>query len=201
MRTLREQTTVVRRLLQQQVDAGNNHEVECLQSTLMVLTVAAVRPNSTIVQPADELPETPSLYKQFEAEYRAWHLQKKQMSARMDGGQGTALHSIIAYLKENSRTQDDAGALASWKYLLLHWEKLSEFLQKQTTLTAINKYLTEIIDTIRQAQAPKARQWPGEFNQAFYNKLTAAEMVEYRTHLRGLGWTFNAGRQMWVAPA
>lgn len=201
MKSLRDQTTVVRRLLQEQIDAGNDHEVECLQSTLMVLTVAAVRPKSTIVQPADALPESPSLYKQFEAEYRAWHLQKKQLAARMDGGQGTALHAIIAYLKENSRTQDEAGALASWKYLLLHWDKLSEFLQRQTTLTAINKYLTEIIDTIRQAQAPKARQWPNEFSQAFMNKLTADEMVEYRAHLRGLGWTYNQGRQVWVAPA
>ncbi len=145
-------------------------------------------------------PEARTLYKQFEEAYRVWCRTTTGLAARLDGGQGLALKAIIGYLREHSREQTDAGALASWQYLLANWGHVPPFLQRQTALTAINKYLTEIMTAIRAAHQPRVRAWPGQWSQEFAAKLGAEELNQYRAHLRGLGWRFDGQRQRWVGP-
>ncbi|SHJ75467.1 hypothetical protein SAMN02745146_0079 [Hymenobacter daecheongensis DSM 21074] len=147
MKTVREQTAVVRQVLQREEAAGHAHEADCLRSVLITLA----RHEAPQSQPAAELPEGLSLYKQFEAQYRIFHQRETGLTAKMDGSEGKALKAIIEYLKQNSRAGNDAGALAGWSYVLDNWEHLTDFLKQQTSLKAINKYLAEIIGLIKKA--------------------------------------------------
>ena len=82
--------------------------------------------------------------------YYTWHEAAVGLAPRMNAREGAAMKKIISYLRENSKTKDDAGALAAWEFILRHWPHLSQFLQRQTTLVQIEKNLTEIIATIKQ---------------------------------------------------
>lgn len=135
--------------------AGATDVADALQAALTGLVQRATwAGNVTPASDLEHIPQAPiTLYKQFEEEYQAFCRRETGMDGRMDGGQGRALNEIIQALRQCSATKDDAGALKSWKYLLAHWSDVGEFLQKQKTLTAINKYLVEIIETIRKANA------------------------------------------------
>ncbi len=182
--------------------AGDVVLAEALNAALNTLIGKAAQAGHVL--PASDMPAglqaAQSLYKQFEAEYRTFCLRETNMEARMDGGQGKALHSIIGYLRSHCLAKDDTGALASWIYVLNNWKKVPAFIQRQTTLTAINKYLTEIMLAIKQANQPVARSWPDAWSDTFAAKLTPEELRAYRAHLRGLGWRYDGQRQMWVSP-
>jgi hypothetical protein len=104
-----------------------------------------------------QAPEPPrTLYKQFEAEYHAFCQRETGFDGRMDGAEGKALNEIIAYLTANSRTRNADGALKSRSYLLNHWHEVTPFLAKQKSLRAINKYLLELLETVRKATKKEA---------------------------------------------
>jgi hypothetical protein len=82
--------------------------------------------------------------------YCKWHQQQVGVGARITPREGKALKLIISYLRENSKKKDDQGALDAWSFILLHWDKLSAFLQKQVSLSQINRNIPEIIANIKQ---------------------------------------------------
>jgi len=199
---LPQQIEAVKRVISEKRGAGEVVIAEALQAALGTLIGKAAA--AGVVLPVGEvsagLQATLSLYKQFEAEYRTFCQRETGLPARMDGAQGKALHAIIGYLRENSTAKDDTGALASWIYVLNNWRKVPDFLQRQTALTAINKYLTEIMQAIKKASQPVARVWPDVWSDAFAAKLKPEELTAYRAYLRGRGWRYDGTRQMWVAP-
>jgi hypothetical protein len=152
-----QQIAAVKQVAAEKRGAGEVELADALQAALQSLvarsaTAGNVEPASTLTAAA--VPRT--LYKQFEAEYHTFCQEHTGMNGRMDGAQGKALNSIIEYLTANNRTRDAAGALKSWKYLLTHWHQVGEFLAKQKQLTAINKYLVELLETVRKANSQPA---------------------------------------------
>lgn len=204
--TLTQQIEALKMVVIEKRNAKGTGEVDladALQAALNTLVATAATAGRVFpaAEQGDAAPVSATLYKQFEAEYRAFCEREAGLPARMDGGQGRALNEIVAYLRANCQGRDDAGALASWKYVLGHWAKLTPFLQRQKALTALNKYLVEILELIRKANQPAARTWPDHFNQAFAAKLSPDELNAYRAYLRGLGWRWDGQRQRWLAPA
>jgi hypothetical protein len=199
---LPQQIEAVKKVVSEKRGAGEVVMAEALQAALNTLIGKAAAAGHVV--PVGEvsagLQASVTLYKQFEAEYRAFCLRETQLEARMDGGQGKALHAIIGYLRAHCTAKDDTGALASWIYVLNNWRKVPDFIQRQTTLTAINKYLTEIMLAIKKANQPAARVWPDTWSAAFEAKLKPDELSAYRAHLRGRGWRYNSQRQTWIAP-
>lgn len=88
-------------------------------------------------------------YQDFVKSYHEWHLKVAGISPRMNAASGKAMKEIINYLMEQSKEKTEKGALAAWNFILLHWERVSPFLQQQKSLLHINKNLTEILDQIR----------------------------------------------------
>ncbi len=148
-----QQIAAVKQVAAEKRGAGEVALADALQAALQSLVARSATAGS--VGPASGLPvvaQVPrTLYKQFEAEYHAFCREHTGMDGRMDGAQGKALNSIIEYLTANNRTRDAAGALKSWQYLLSHWDQVGDFLARQKQLTAINKYLVELLETIRKA--------------------------------------------------
>lgn len=81
------------------------------------------------------------------------------VGVRMNGIQGKAMKAIIKYLRTQSRDKNDEGVLASWTYILDHWDRQNEFIGKQKDLTSINKNLIEILDNLKNgnSKATKTR--------------------------------------------
>ncbi len=140
------------------VGTGEVALADALQAALNTLVAKAATAGAVTLAseqvPAPAVPRT--LYKQFEAAYHEFCQSHTGMNGRMDGGQGKALNEIIAYLLANCRTRNEAGALASWQYLLSHWGDVTPFLAKQKTLVAINKYLVEMLEEVRKANKQEA---------------------------------------------
>jgi hypothetical protein len=200
---LPQQIEAVKQVVAEKRGAGEVVLAEALQAALNTLIGKAAAAGTVLPvgEAAAGLQASLSLYKQFEAEYRTFCQRETNLPARMDGAQGKALHAIIGYLRENSTAKDDTGALASWIYVLNNWRKVPEFIQRQTSLTAINKYLTEIMQAIKKANQPAARVWPDAWSDVFAAKLKPEELTAYRAYLRGRGWRYDGPRQMWVAPS
>lgn len=78
--------------------------------------------------------------------------------AKIDGAQGKAMKSIIAYLVKESNTRNEDGALIAWKFILSHWGRLTKFIQNQTSLVQINKNLQEIITQLRRGKDKQTAQ-------------------------------------------
>ena len=156
-----------------------------LQAALntLVAKVATAGPVSLASEQV-QAPAVPlTLYKQFEAVYHEFCQAHTGMNGRMDGAQGKALNSIIEYLTANNRTRDTAGALKSWQYLFSHWHQVGDFLAKQKQLTAINKYLVELLETIRKANNQPAAKPESPQVVARKRKL-ASEMDDAQLSLK-----------------
>lgn len=153
---LNQQIEAVKTVVTEKRRAGEASLADALQAALNTLVArAAAGGNVLPTSELEHIPQGPlTLYKQFEEEYHAFCQRELGARGKMDGAQGKALNSIIDYLKEYCRAKDEAGALASWKYLLSHWHQVPPFLAAQKNLTAINKYLMEILEAIRKANKP-----------------------------------------------
>jgi hypothetical protein len=155
--TLTEQIAAVKQVANEKRGAGEVALADALQGALATLVQRSTSAGD--VGGAAALPVAPAaprtLYKQFEEAYHEFHRNHTGLDGRMDGAQGVALNSIIAYLRANNRTRDDAGALRAWKFLLDHWHQVGSFIQKQKALTAINKYLVEALEDVRKANGTK----------------------------------------------
>ena len=61
------------------------------------------------------------------------------------------MKEIIGYLREVMPDESGEDLVGMWEAILGSWDCLSPFLQRQTSLTQINKNLIEIIANIKQA--------------------------------------------------
>jgi hypothetical protein len=90
-----------------------------------------------------------SLYAQFMDDYNNFFLVKTGYPAKIDGKQGIAAKSIIAYLKTISTEKTDEGVLASWRRILAKWDTLDTYLKNRLILSQINSELMNIINQIK----------------------------------------------------
>lgn len=98
------------------------------------------------------------LYHQFIDTYDQFCRAYIGAGAKLDGVQGKAMKSIIAYLTKESKDKSEEGALLAWKFILAHWAKLTKFIQNQTSLVQINKNLQEILTQLRRGKDKQAAQ-------------------------------------------
>lgn len=183
------QIAAVKQVAAEKRGAGEVELADALQAALQSLVARSATAGS--VGPASGLPVVAAvprtLYKQFEAAYHQFCQDHTGMDGRLDGAQGKALNSIIEYLTANSRTRDAAGALKSWQFLLSHWHQVGDFLARQKQLTAINKYLVELLETIRKANKQGAAK-PVDPRVAARKRKLASEIDDAR---RGLSYWQN----------
>ncbi len=101
-----------------------------------------------VAQPVQE--EAKGMYRAFVRAYDTFCRMKTKAGAKMDGANGKALKTIIAFLTQEASSKDEAGALEAWMYILLNWDKLTPFIQNQVSLLQINKNLPEILMQLRR---------------------------------------------------
>ena len=87
--------------------------------------------------------EQDSLFKTMMKVYYDWFEVAYGMKPQIDGGDGKALNTIIAYFKLNCK--DDIVIVDSWKLLFEHWNKLSKFYKEQTRIRQISSNIQNII--------------------------------------------------------
>jgi hypothetical protein len=102
--------------------------------------------------------EQEPVYGVFLEMYFEFHSSTVGTGPRMDARQGKALKGIISYLRSNSKRSDDQGAIDAWAFILKYWSSLSDFMQKQITLTSIERNISEIIMQIKQHATRNNRQ-------------------------------------------
>ena len=73
------------------------------------------------------------------------------MGAKMNGQEGKAMKSIIAYLVNETR-EKNGDVCGAWRFILEQWDRLETFLQKQIKLSQINSNLINIIKQIKIGQ-------------------------------------------------
>lgn len=86
-------------------------------------------------------------FKEYQRVYFEWHKGLLGFNPKWDGVQGNALKSIIKYL--NGEAKEGNGLLV-WEFLLANWGLQSAWIQKQTSVQQINKYLTEMLGVIKK---------------------------------------------------
>lgn len=97
------------------------------------------------------------VYNQFMGAYFAFFRKVNNgIEPNITAAQGKALKEIIKYLRRQSHSKDDAGALASWEFILSNWHKLTKFIQQQNSLTQIYKYINEIITQLKNGHYDKS---------------------------------------------
>ena len=92
-----------------------------------------------------------SLYALFLDEWFAFYNRLFGVAPKYTGADGKALKQIIAYLTGNSADEEEA--LATWLYLLQHWQQLDEFHQRNTDLKYINSQLNKILQNAKRGNS------------------------------------------------
>jgi hypothetical protein len=97
----------------------------------------------------------PKSHKKHSGKHEEWHGKFKDVYAtflgirkltikKWTGTEAKALNDIIDAIL--MRTDNDyEKALSAWVIILVNWERLNDFIKDQIQITAINKYLDEII--------------------------------------------------------
>ena len=106
--------------------------------------------NGSVSYAKDER-QTANLYTQFLDEWFAFYNRLFGFAPKFTGADGNALKQIISYLTGNSA--DEQEALATWQYLLQHWQKLDEFHQRNTDLKYINSQLNKILQNAKRGNS------------------------------------------------
>ena len=132
---------------------------ELMQEPLRPMHVKAIQAAiERLSKPAKAKAEPEPAYQQFVELYFQWHEATVGIQPPMGAREGKVMKEIIAYLRNNSKRKDDDGALDAWQFILRHWNLLSEFLQKQVSLSNIQRNLPEIIMQLKQHGASQGRK-------------------------------------------
>jgi hypothetical protein len=81
--------------------------------------------------------------------YFAWFEKRTGLPPKIEGAEGKALKSILAYLSPLA-AKKGGDPVASLAYVLHHWDELKPFYRDQPTLVGINKNLNEILSYFKQ---------------------------------------------------
>lgn len=160
--TLKQQIAALRKLRKGYTDEADLEVFDCVMRSLYRLNAKQQQPHKH------------QRYKEFVQLYDDFCLHQINAHARMDGKEGKALNKLIDYLKENSKTKTEQGAIDALRYIFTNWRLLPPFLQRQITLTQINKNLPEILNAFRNYG--QRQQTPAD---------NALEKLRSRARLRG----------------
>lgn len=152
MATLEEQ---IQYLTEEHASCAYDSQAEMLESILKTL----------LLHQQEVMGKGNEVYMQFMGAYFAFFRKNNDgIEPNITGAQGKALKQIITYLRRQSHSKDDAGALASWQFILANWHKLTKFIQQQNSLTQILKHINEIITQLKQGHYDKSANREQERN-------------------------------------
>lgn len=91
--------------------------------------------------------------------YSDWILDKTGATAKIDGGEGKAMKTIIQHLGRQEKIAGNPEKIIdSWKYILSQWNKLNPFLSGRKNLKQISSEFNNIIDQIKNGSTQKGRK-------------------------------------------
>lgn len=94
-------------------------------------------------------PQSEPLYQSFVELYFEFHKEQAGVKPMFGPREGACLKEIIAYLRDNTREQNDKSALDAWAFIFKNWDKLSNFIKAQVRVADIKRNLPEIIATLK----------------------------------------------------
>jgi hypothetical protein len=104
------------------------------------------------VQMEQEDGKIPTIYPQIIETYNNFIIERTGFPAKMDATEGKSAKRIIAYLTKASNKKDEAGCLEVWIYILVNWDKLTEFHQNRLKLSEINSDIVKILGQIKNSK-------------------------------------------------
>ena len=113
--------------------------------------------------------------KTYQAMMETWNrfvISQTSCPAKIDGMEGKAMKSIIAYLKSASKEKTDEGVLISWEFLLGHWDKLDPFYKNNLKLSNINSNLVPIINQIKNNNAKPSQDSKQAIHERYFARQT-----------------------------
>lgn len=112
----------------------------------------------------------PTIYPKFIEIYNNWFKdQNDGIPVKMDGANGNAAKSIIAYFRTVVRSKavdkniildsdgEDKKILESWDYVLRNWKNIDLWMQDKTKLTAINSNIQDILKQIKNGTSKSVK--------------------------------------------
>ena len=126
--------------------------------------------NGSVSYTKDEK-QSVNLYDLFLDEWFAFYNQLFGFAPKFTGADGKALKQIITYLTNNSA--DEQEALATWQYLLQHWQQLDEFHQRNTDLKYINSQLNKILQNAKRGNSKAKSSVSNDFKRRVFEGLFA----------------------------
>lgn len=105
---------------------------------------------------AHAVAEIRSLFAEMMDSYNQWYQHTVGLAPRIDATAGASLKAIVGYLRKIAG--DDAEVLASWQYVLNHWNTLDDFYRKQMELRQINSNINIILRQLKHGNTTTAKQ-------------------------------------------
>ena len=86
-------------------------------------------------------------FKEYQRVYFEWHKNLLGFNPKWDGVQTNHLKQVITYLNKES---PEGKGLPVWEFLLANWGLQTTWIQKQTSVPQINKWLTEMLGVVKK---------------------------------------------------
>lgn len=156
-------------------DAGASAPEE-KESSPKVKKTKKEKPPSCAAPPTD--PEGAS-HQEFVDAFYKFYEERTGMPPRLFEADYAALKKIRKYLVGSSKSGDSQAALQSWLYILKHWAKLEDFLQRQVKPTQIDSNMVNILAQLRtshQSVSKNGRNQGNNFKDA--GRQPAGESLE-----------------------
>jgi len=116
------------------------------QETLIQQKQLSLPPQITLQPIHRTEPET--IFKQFLDIYVHFHESEYEIPPKINITQTKALKETIKYIENITKSVDEA--VAVWSIIFEHWKYLDDFFQKQTKLSQINQYISQILIQLKQ---------------------------------------------------
>lgn len=116
----------------------------------------------------DQPPPPKDIYQKALDHYIDWYFQRHNFRFKMTPASGKGLKAILAYLKQESKTKDDNGALLSFQFILNEFGRLPKWYQTDcVSLLMIEKKINEILIHLRNGTTNKAASINNELLRKF----------------------------------
>lgn len=84
---------------------------------------------------------------EYKKAYFEFHNKVRGFNPKFNGSEGKALKEIIQYMNGEAK---DGNGIQVWRFLLENWHLQSTWMQDQTMVIQINKYLTELLGKVKK---------------------------------------------------
>lgn len=168
-------TKIETKLKEGNADAGASPPEEKEPSPPKGKTSKKEKPPSCAPPPTD--PEGAS-HQEFVDAFYKFYEERTGMPPRLFEADYAALKKIRKYLVGSSKSGDSQAALQSWLYILKHWAKLEDFLQRQLKPTQIDSNMVNILAQLRTSHQSVSKNGRNQGNNFNPSRQAAGESLE-----------------------